>query len=201
MSSFLFACSTNQGKLREFALAASAFGGSGYIIEPLPDIKQIAAPDETGYTFAENASLKASYYSGFTSELVFADDSGLEVDALGGEPGVLSARFAGPGASDQANNDLLLSRLSDLNDRAARFVCAIALARSGECLEIFHGQVNGEILRAPQGGNGFGYDPLFFYPPFASSFGEVDTEQKFRVSHRGQALRKLFGYLSRTPAP
>jgi XTP/dITP diphosphohydrolase len=178
-------------------MAASEFGGSGYVIEPLPEIKQIPAPDESRSTFAENALLKASYYSGFTAELVFADDSGLEVDALDGEPGVRSARFAGFGANDQANNDLLLSRLSEVSNRAARFVCVIALARAGQSLQIFRGEVNGRILRESRGENGFGYDPLFFYPLLGKSFAEISTEEKLRVSHRGEALRKLFEYLSK----
>jgi XTP/dITP diphosphohydrolase len=197
VSSRLFACSTNPGKLREFALAASHFGGSGYVIESLPEITEIPAPDEPGLTFVENALVKAQYYSGFTSELVFADDSGLEVEALGGQPGVHSARFAGPGVSDQANNDLLLSRLSGVGNRAARFVCVIGLARTGQSLQTFRGEVNGQILLEPRGENGFGYDPLFFYPPFAKSFAEIGTDEKFRVSHRGEALRKLFEYLSK----
>lgn len=196
MSSLLFACSKNPGKLREFALVASNFGGSGYRIEPLPEIGRIPAPEEPGLTFAENARLKARYYSGFTSELVFADDSGLELDALGGEPGVHSARFAGPGAGDQANNDLLLSRLSGVSNRAARFVCVICLAQAGHCLQTFRGEVGGWIVREPRGENGFGYDPLFFYPPFAKSLAEAEPEEKFRVSHRGEALRQLFEYLS-----
>ncbi len=178
-------------------MAASDLGNSGYSIESLPNIKQIPAPDETGSTFAENAQLKARYYSGFTPELVFAEDSGLEVDALNGDPGIYSARFAGPGAGDQANNDLLLNRLRGAGDRSARFVSVVALARAGQILETFRGEVNGQILREPRGQNGFGYDPLFFYPPFAKSFAEVTAEEKLRVSHRGEALRKLLEYLSR----
>ncbi len=201
MSSLLFACSTNPGKLREFALAARDLGGSGYLIQSLPNGKEIPAPDESGSTFEENALLKARYYSGFTSELVFADDSGLKVDALGGQPGVHSARFAGFGAGDQANNDLLLGRLSELSNRAARFVCVIALARSGHTLQIFRGEVNGRILRTPRGKNGFGYDPLFFYPPLNKSFAEIDRDEKLRVSHRGVALRKLFEYLAKNHQP
>jgi XTP/dITP diphosphohydrolase len=191
----LFACSTNQGKLREFTRAAIDFADSEYLIEPLPHIGEIAVPDETGSTFEDNAVLKARYYSGFTSGLVFSDDSGLEVEALGGEPGVHSARFSGAGASDRANNDLLLRRLSDVKDRSARFVCVIALARAGRSLQIFRGEVNGRIQREPRGKNGFGYDPLFFYPPFGKSFAEVGPEEKFQVSHRGKALRNLFEYL------
>ncbi|MDP9172067.1 MAG: non-canonical purine NTP pyrophosphatase, partial [Acidobacteriota bacterium] len=126
---------------------------------------------------------------------VFADDSGLEVDALGGAPGVYSARFAGPDADDLANNQLLLKRLEDQTRRTARFVCVIALAEAGVIRETFRGTVEGEILHEPRGPAGFGYDPLFFYPPYNLSFGEATDERKFAVSHRGNALRALLRYL------
>lgn len=187
----LFACSTNQGKLREFALA----GGDEFVVEPLPAIKSVTPPEETGATFEENAAIKALYYSRLTDELVFADDSGLEVDALGGEPGVYSARYAGPGATDAANNALLLERIRHHLNRHARFVCAIALARSGKLLHTVRGTVEGEILDEPRGGNGFGYDPLFFYPPRNCGFAELSGEEKFAVSHRGNALRAAFAWL------
>jgi XTP/dITP diphosphohydrolase len=196
VSRVLYACSTNPGKLREFALAAQEFAQINYQVEPYSSLKQVEAPEENGLTFKENACLKAAYYSNFTDELVFTDDSGIEVNALGGEPGVYSARFAGPEATDAANNQLLLERLAGRADRSARFVSVIALARSGQVIETFQGTVEGEILRAPRGKNGFGYDPLFFYPPFKKSFAEIEAREKFRVSHRGQALRKLFEYLT-----
>ncbi len=198
MSRVLYACSTNPGKLREFALAAREFARTPYLVEPLPSLKHVEAPEENGLTFKENACLKAVYYSDLTDELVFSDDSGIEVDALGGEPGVYSARFAGPDATDAANNQLLLKCLVNSIDRSARFIAVIALARSGQVIETFHGMVEGEILREPRGKNGFGYDPLFFYPPFGKSFAETGTEEKFRVSHRGQALRKLVEFVSQS---
>jgi XTP/dITP diphosphohydrolase len=197
----LYGCSTNKGKLREFAVAAREFSGSDYLVQPLPEIARIPAPEETGSTFAENAALKASYYSGFTSEFVFADDSGLVVDALGGEPGIRSARFAGPAASDAENNNLLLERLKGVKERTASFVCAVTLARAGQLIETFLGSVHGELLEAPRGENGFGYDPLFFYSPFGKTFAEIRAEEKFRVSHRGIALRELFQYLTRASNP
>ncbi len=175
-------------------MAAQVFGGS-YAIESLPVLGQTAAPEEDGSTFEANAALKAVYYSNFTTELVFADDSGLMVDALDGQPGIYSARFAGLGASDQANNELLLRRLTGIADRRARFVCVIALARSGRILHSFHGSVEGEILLSPRGTNGFGYDPLFLYPAYNCSFGELDSFQKLAVSHRGQALRRLLQFV------
>ncbi len=189
----IFCATGNPGKLREFRLAGELLGID---IEPLTDLKSIAAPEENGATFEENARLKAEYYSRFAPGPLFADDSGLEVDALGGEPGVYSARYAGPGASDEANNRLLLKRLGDNRNRAARFVCAIALADGAEVLRTFRGEVEGEILREARGPGGFGYDPLFYYPPFGCSFGEVDGPKKFDVSHRGKALRALLRYLA-----
>jgi XTP/dITP diphosphohydrolase len=187
----LYACSTNPGKLKEFALAARSLHAPDLVIEPLPQLGQVPEPNESGTSFEENACAKAIYYSAFTPELVFADDSGLEVDALGGAPGVLSARYAGPDATDQGNNALLLRNLRSTTQRTARFVCVIALARAGEVLQTFRGTVEGEILRAPRGVNGFGYDPLFYYPPLGCSFAELAPEQKFAVSHRGNALRGL----------
>lgn len=187
-------CATgNPGKLREFRLAGEVLGID---IEPLAELKSIPAPEENGATFEENARLKASYYSRFAPGPLFADDSGLEVDALGGEPGVYSARYAGVDATDQANNRLLLERLGDQPNRTARFVCVIALAEGGEVRQTFRGEVEGEILREAHGPGGFGYDPLFFYPPFGCSFGEVDGPEKFAVSHRGKALRALLKYLT-----
>ncbi len=187
-------CATgNPGKLREFQLAGVLLEVD---IQPLAGLKEIVAPEESGATFAENARLKAAYYSRFAPGPLFADDSGLEVDALGGAPGVYSARYAGPDANDRANNELLLERLGNHTIRTARFVCVIALARAGEVLATFRGEVEGEILHAPRGPGGFGYDPLFYYPPFGCSFGEVDGPKKFDVSHRGKALRALLQHLA-----
>jgi XTP/dITP diphosphohydrolase len=187
-------CATgNPGKLREFRLAGELLNID---IEPLPGLKSIEAPEETGHTFEANAILKAEYYSRLAPGPLFADDSGLEVDALDGAPGVISARYAGPGATDEANNQLLLANLESHTDRTARFVCVIALAENGRLIKTFRGTVEGEILREAYGPGGFGYDPLFYYPPFGCSFGEVEGEHKFAVSHRGNALRALLEHLS-----
>jgi XTP/dITP diphosphohydrolase len=187
-------CATgNPGKLREFRLAAEQ---SGIRIETLPGLAALPPCEETGATFEANAILKAEYYGGHTPGLLFADDSGLEVDALAGAPGVYSARFAGPGATDEANNRLLLDRLRAVPNRSARFVCVIALADRGRALRTFRGTVEGRILEEPRGPHGFGYDPLFYYPPFGCSFGEASPERKLTVSHRGAALNALFGHLS-----
>ncbi len=189
-------CATgNPGKLREFHLAGELLGID---VEALPDLKSIPAPEETGATFEENAGLKAAYYSRFATGLLFADDSGLVVDALNGEPGVYSARYAGAHATDEANNRLVLERLGDNPNRSARFVCAIAIAQGGDVVETFRGEVEGEMLKEARGPGGFGYDPLFYYPPFGCSFGEVEGERKFAVSHRGNAVRAMLAYLAKS---
>ena len=180
-------CGTsNKGKLREFQLAAPDF-----------EIRAIDAPppEEHGSTFEENARLKTLYYGAKTNGWVFADDSGLEVDALGGAPGVHSARFAGPNATDRDNNELLLSKLRNSENRTARFVCVIALVRDGELVKTFRGSVEGRIIDEPRGPHGFGYDPLFYHEPFGCTFGEATDEQKMQVSHRAQALRAMFEFL------
>ncbi len=160
-------------------------------IELLPNFASVPAPIEDGATFDENAILKARYYSRLTDGLVFADDSGLEVDALGGAPGVRSARYSGEDATDKSNNRLLLSNLAGVKNRRARFVCSIALVDRGEVRGIYRGKVEGEIIDEPRGPHGFGYDPLFYFPPFGCTFGEATDDRKFDVSHRGQALRAM----------
>jgi XTP/dITP diphosphohydrolase len=189
----LYCATSNPGKLREFRAAAV----SGWQIEPLPDLAQIPPPEETGVTFEENAILKARYYAQYSGgSPLFAEDSGLQVDALDGAPGVYSARFAGPGADDTANNELLLRHLENLDDRRARYMAVIALIMPGLELQTFPGTVEGEILHEPRGSGGFGYDPLFFYPPFAATFAEVPAEKKLTVSHRGRAVEKMMAYLA-----
>jgi XTP/dITP diphosphohydrolase len=190
----LHACSSNAAKLAEFSLATEQVG-SEFLILPLPGLKQIAAPEETGETFEENAILKALYYSRFSEQLVFADDSGLEVEALGGAPGILSARFAGPEAADEENNRLLLKSMADGLPRGARFVTSIALAKAGKLITVAHGNVAGNISTEARGTGGFGYDPLFFYPPLNRSFGELSDAEKFAVSARGNATRNLLRWL------
>ncbi|MBV9303672.1 MAG: RdgB/HAM1 family non-canonical purine NTP pyrophosphatase [Acidobacteriaceae bacterium] len=192
----VYACSTNPGKLREFVLAGQESGLRELVLEPLPRLQTIPTPSEEGATFEENAFTKAVYYSRFTRELTIADDSGLEVAALREAPGVYSARYAGPNATDAANNELLLRNLQNVADRRARFVCVLALARAGHVLTTFRGVAEGRILNAPRGDCGFGYDPLFFYPPLNCTFAELTLDEKFAVSHRGNAFRKLFAYLA-----
>jgi XTP/dITP diphosphohydrolase len=154
---------------------------------------------EDGATFEENARKKAEHYSAFVpGEIVLADDSGLEVDALGGAPGVHSARYAATSsaenADDRANNARLLRELSHAVDRAARFVCVIAVAQGGRTLATFRGEAQGRILAEPRGSSGFGYDPLFFFAALGKTFAELTPEEKAAVSHRGAAFRKFLDW-------
>ena len=193
----LYCATSNTGKLREFRGAATA----GWEIEPLPALRDVPAPEETGDTFEENAIAKARYYAAFAPGVpVFAEDSGLEVEALGGEPGVYSARFAGADATDDDNNRLLLERLGASRDRGARYVAVIGLVLPDQSIYSFRGTVEGEVLRAPKGAGGFGYDPLFFYPPFGSTFAQVSADEKLTVSHRGRAAAAMMKFLNRPTA-
>lgn len=185
----LYCATTNPGKLFEFRHAAGDLAQGVLDIEPLPGLKQLEPPEETGETFKANAILKAAYYSRFTDGYLFAEDSGLMVDALGGAPGVHSARFSGGG--DEANNQLLLERLRGAAQRAARYQCVIALVRQGTLLGTFSGEVEGRIIDDRRGGNGFGYDPYFFCPAFGCTFGEATAAMKLAVSHRGEAVRAM----------
>jgi XTP/dITP diphosphohydrolase len=199
--SHVFVATSNPGKLADFAAAARLF----YIdVAALPGIKKLQPPEETGSTFDENARLKAEYYSRHAvGEIVIADDSGLVVDALGGEPGVRSARYAeDAGISthdpDLANNALLLKRAESIPDsqRTCAFVCSIAAARNGTTLRTFTADARGLLLREARGSNGFGYDPLFFFPQLNRSFAELSREEKLKVSHRGAAFRLFLEWMS-----
>jgi XTP/dITP diphosphohydrolase len=163
-----------------------------------PDAPEV---EETGETFAENAALKATAIARFTGGWALADDSGLEVDALDGAPGVRSARFAGEDATDAENNALLLEKLAALpaSMPTARFRCVLALARDGELLATFDGAVEGRILPSVQGGGGFGYDPLFLPEGHERSFGELPAEAKNAISHRSRALAKFRAWLADHP--
>jgi XTP/dITP diphosphohydrolase len=195
----IYCATTNPGKLREFRLAAERFSSGRIAVETVPGLASVAPPEETGATFEENAVAKALYYSEHAAgEFLFADDSGLEVTALGGAPGVYSARFAGPDASDADNNALLIERLESVSERSAQFVCVLALARGGKLVKTFRGEVRGEIIDRPRGPNGFGYDPLFFYPPFGCTFGEAPLDRKMEVSHRALALAAMFSWLGKS---
>jgi XTP/dITP diphosphohydrolase len=187
----LYCATTNNGKLREFHIALDA----RFEVESLPGLAEIPVCEETGATFEENAIQKALYYSERCDGYLFVDDSGLEVDALAGAPGVYSARFAGPAATDEANNRLVLDRMRGVQDRTARFVCVVALGQKGRLIRTFRGEVEGRLLEEARGENGFGYDPIFFYPPFGCTFGEAPLERKMEVSHRAMALGAMQRWL------
>ncbi len=198
--SLLYLASANPGKLREFRQAAEAVG---ITIESVPNIDRIPACSEDGVTFEENARKKALHYCAHADGPVFADDSGICVEALGGAPGVHSARFAGPDANDEANNRNLLEELRRVEaasghpNRIAHYVCVIVLAQSCRVVTVVEGRAPGLIIDEPRGKGGFGYDPCFFYPPLGKTFAELSAEEKFAVSHRGEAFRKLLDYLRR----
>ena len=157
---------------------------------PLAEVPGATLPEETGLTYEDNARLKASAAARAADALALADDSGLEVDALDGAPGPLSARYGGPGLDDAARCRLLIEALRDVPDhrRSARFRCVVALARPGSDARVVEGVVDGLILRRPRGTNGFGYDPLFYYPPLGRTFAELGEPEKAAVSHRGRAM-------------
>ncbi|MCX6963761.1 MAG: RdgB/HAM1 family non-canonical purine NTP pyrophosphatase [Verrucomicrobia bacterium] len=167
--------------------------GPSFELLDLSSIPALGEVEETGTTFEENAALKALAASAHFDGWVLADDSGLEVDALSGAPGVRSARFSGEGATDVTNRALLLEKLAGVpsNQRSARFRCVIALARGGEVLAHFSGSVEGAIIGSEKGAGGFGYDPLFMPEGFAETFAELGAETKNRLSHRGRALAGL----------
>ncbi len=194
----LLLATTNAGKLREIR---DVLGGLPVEVCALSDYPPIEEPEETGRTFEENARAKALHYAAATGTLVVAEDSGLEIDALGGAPGVVSARFAADVAPTYPDKFAVIYRM--LEDRGApestaRFACALALARPGEVLFEARGTIEGRITRPPRGAGGFGYDPIFFYPPFGCTLAEVPREKKSSVSHRGKAFGQLREYLERT---
>jgi len=189
----LYCATRNPGKLREFRLAAARAGCGAWEFVPLSGVAPV---EETGRTFEENAVAKAESYSRHAPGLLFAEDSGLEVAALDGAPGVFSARFAGPNATDADNNRLLVQRLRGVANRAARYVCVVALAREGQVLRTFRGEVTGLIVDQARGEHGFGYDPHFFYPPYGCTFAEAAPDRKLEVSHRGRAVRAMLEWLA-----
>ena len=195
----LLLASQNPGKLAEMK---ELVAGLPFRVLSPGDLGIREAPEETGKSFIENAILKARHYARRSGRLTVADDSGLSVDALDGGPGLYSSRFGGEGATDADRNRLLLEKLSGVpgEERGARFTSAVAVARGDDLLFQTEASVEGRIAEAPRGANGFGYDPLFFYPPFGRTFGEVPPEQKARVSHRGQAFARLREFLTGLPA-
>jgi XTP/dITP diphosphohydrolase len=203
----IYLVTSNPGKIRDFQGAARNLG---IAVEPLPGFSAFPQAVENGATFEENARIKAEHYSRLApGKLVVADDSGLAVDALEGAPGVHSARYAamlaGTGghlnSDDQENNAALIARLKEVPEsrRAGKFVCVIAVAKDGKVLNTFYGDVQGRLLTAPQGDNGFGYDPLFYFPELGVTFAELTAEQKALYSHRGKAFRKFLEWYRTAP--
>lgn len=192
----LLVASSNRGKIAEFQELASR-SRRALSVEPLPGFDRLPAFEESAETIAENAVGKALYYSRESSELVMADDSGLVVPALGGEPGARSSRYAGPEGDARKNIAKMLGALAGKtgDERAGRFVCVLALARAGRVLAVFSAAVAGTILEAPRGSGGFGYDPVFYYEPAGKTFAELPPGEKNRLSHRGRAFEKLAAYL------
>jgi XTP/dITP diphosphohydrolase len=186
----LFLASSNAGKLREYVELAR---GSGVAIELLPRFGEFPSFEESAPTFAENSAGKALHYCRFTDEAVLADDSGLVVPALGGAPGVFSARYAGPGASDADRVRKLLREMRDKTgaERRARFVCVTAVARSGRAVAVVSDLASGVITEEPRGTGGFGYDPIFLFEELGRTYAELTAEQKNVYSHRGKSFRKL----------
>lgn len=184
----IFLATGNAGKVRDFRGMEPDLE-----VELLPEYASVPVAAEDGRSFEENARKKAEYYSRLNPGLVLADDSGIEVDALGGAPGVDSALFAGRHGDDEANNDLLLERMRGVPwlRRTARFVCVLALAQGGRSLATFRGTAEGFVLEERRGSGGFGYDVLFYSPEAGCGFAELTPEQKAQYSHRGRAVAKL----------
>ena len=196
----LLLATRNAHKTREFAQML----GDNFEISDLNSRQDAPKPVETGSTFAENAAIKALAISrAYPAELVLADDSGLEVDALGGAPGIFSARYAGQKAGDLANIEKLLSESRRVNacDSRARFVCALAAAKSGELIFSTEGTISGTMITEPRGRNGFGYDPVFVPEGYSETFAELPPDVKNRVSHRARAIRKLAAFLTTPHLP
>ena len=186
----LLLASSNSGKLREYKELAA---GSGIEIELVPNFRNLPAFDESAPTFAENAAGKALHYSRLADGIVLADDSGLVVPALGGAPGVRSARYAGPDATDANRIEKLLREMKGKkgDERRARFVCVTAVAARGRALAVVSDFVDGIVATGPRGSNGFGYDPVFQTLDINTTYGELAAEEKNRLSHRGRSFSRL----------
>ena len=191
----LLVATTNRGKLDEIR---GILGALPLTLVTLTDHPPVPEPEETGSTFAENARLKARYYAGASGELTVAEDSGLEIDALDGEPGVQSARFNGESYAEKFTTIQRMLAEHGTDSSAARFVCALTLTRADEIVWETTGIVEGRLRLPPRGDAGFGYDPIFYYPAFGRTLAEVTADEKAAVSHRGQAFRGLRAYLKDT---
>lgn len=194
MNKTIIIATHNKGKAKEFK---SLFKEYGYAVKTLHDYPEIGEVPETGDTFEENALQKASAISEELGTIVLADDSGLEVNALNGQPGIYSARFAGEHGNDQKNNEKLLKELENVKEenRTANFHCSLALVGPGKEPLFVEGNIEGRILFGPQGENGFGYDPLFYIPSLKKSMAELSNEEKNQISHRAKAIENLRDHL------
>ena len=192
----LFVASSNPGKLREYRALAEPAGAAVHL-EFLPGFDSLPPFDEIWPTFAENAAGKALHYSRSVAGLVVADDSGIVVPTLGGAPGVHSARYAGPNASDADRIRKLLGEMQGKKgeERRARFVCVVAVAEGRNMQGVFSASAEGILLEEPRGENGFGYDPIFLFPPLGKTFAEISRAEKNVHSHRGKAFHKAFDFL------
>lgn len=197
MARELLIATTNPHKLQEIV---GVFEGFPITLKSLEDFPDVGIPDENGSTFEENARQKALHYSSGTHLLTMAEDSGFEVDALDGQPGIYSARFLRPNATYPERFEAIYAALRQRHvaTSAARFVCALALASDRRIVFETRGTVEGRLAAQPAGNNGFGYDPVFWFPPYGRTFGEVTAQEKLAVSHRGQAIRTLRAYLQET---
>jgi XTP/dITP diphosphohydrolase len=192
----LFAASSNPGKLREYrALAEPA--GAAVDLNFLPNFDSLPEFEESWPTFGENAAGKALHYSRFAAGTLIADDSGLVVPALGGAPGVHSARYAGPHATDADRIRKLLGEMQGKkgDDRRARFVCVVAVAEGGQMRGLFSASAEGVILEEARGHDGFGYDPIFYFPALKKTYAEISRQEKNKYSHRGKAFQKALDFL------
>ena len=192
----LLVATRNKGKLGELL---NLLQGTHYELLSLENVDIQHEVEETGDTFEANAILKAEEYGQMVGIVTIADDSGIEVDALDGAPGVLSARYGGEELDDQGRNALLLKNLANVPDSklTARFRCVVALSRPNQGTVTFNGSVEGDITRNPRGINGFGYDPLFYFPPKCKTLAQIPAEEKHSISHRGKAVHKAVQYLRR----
>ena len=190
----LLVATTNPNKLREIS---GILADIDVELVALDAFQPVAEPEETGHTFAENARAKAVYYSTKLGVVAVAEDSGLEIDALGGEPGIHSARYGGAALPYPEKFAILYAKLRERRapDSTARFVCALAVARGAQILFEARGTVEGRVADVPRGTHGFGYDPMFYYPPLDRTLAELSDGEKALVSHRGQAFRQLHAYL------
>ncbi len=192
MEKTIVVASSNAGKIREFRQMLEP---EGYIVKSLADYPDMPEIEETGTTFQENAVIKAQSVTDRYGIMAISDDSGLEIDAFNKEPGVYSARYLGHDTPYEVKNRIILERMQGMENRTCRYACAIAVTRPGKKPEVFFDTVECEIAHEAKGENGFGYDPIIYYPPFRMTMAEMDKDQKNGISHRGKAIRAFEAWL------